>query len=50
MGLIFGHYIDGVATVQQIYILKRNDKRKDRCEVSGDQLALASGIAEQVLF
>jgi len=47
MGLIFGHYIDRVATVQQIYILTRNDKRKDRCEVSGDQLALASGIAEQ---
>jgi BRCA1/BRCA2-containing complex subunit 3 len=47
MGLIFGHYLDGVATIQQIYILTRNDKRKDRCEVSPDQLALASGVAEQ---
>jgi len=47
MGLIFGHHLHGVATIQQIYILTRNDKRKDRCEVSPDQLALASGIAEQ---
>jgi len=47
MGLIFGHFHEDVATVQQIYILSRNDKRRDRCEVSGEQLALASGIADQ---
>lgn len=50
MGLLFGEIANQQAYVYQIYILARSDKRKDRVEVSHDQLTKASGVAEQVGF
>lgn len=49
MGLLFGHTDETrIATVTQIHVLSRTDKRKDRCEVSFEQLTEAQQKAEQV--
>lgn len=49
MGLLFGKITEwNTAQITQIHILTRTDKRKDRVEVSDEQLTSAQQKAEQV--
>lgn len=49
MGLLIGETgSNAVAKISNLLILNRVDKRKDRCEVSGEQLASAASHAEQL--
>eukprot|EP00040_Diaphanoeca_grandis_P025830 m.143758 g.143758 ORF g.143758 m.143758 type:complete len:263 (+) comp30333_c0_seq2:243-1031(+) len=51
MGLLIGETVTPpqvVAKISHLLILNRVDKRKDRCEISSEQLAAASTHAEQL--
>jgi len=48
MGLLLGKIENNSATVYAIQILQRQDKRKDRVEVSDHQLVEASQVAEKI--
>ena len=47
MGLLLGHWSEGRASVLEALPLCRSDRRKDRVEVDGAQLAFASELAEE---
>ncbi|XP_058807435.1 lys-63-specific deubiquitinase BRCC36-like [Phymastichus coffea] len=48
MGLLIGGHIDGVTTISAVIILRRSDKKKDRVEISSEQLYMATAEAERL--
>jgi len=48
MGLLIGEVIDNTSHVYGVILLKRSDKRKDRVEISPEQLSNASTEAEKM--
>ena len=42
MGLLIGEICDDVAVVSALFLMRRSDKRKDRVEISPEQLTAAS--------
>jgi len=48
MGLLIGEVDENISHVYTVIVLKRSDKRKDRVEISPEQLSQASTEAEQV--
>uniref|UniRef100_A0A6B2LVH1 MPN domain-containing protein n=1 Tax=Arcella intermedia TaxID=1963864 RepID=A0A6B2LVH1_9EUKA len=48
MGLLYGTVVDEVAKICSVQILQRQDKRKDRVEVSDHQLVQATQYAEHL--
>ncbi|XP_014211487.1 lys-63-specific deubiquitinase BRCC36 [Copidosoma floridanum] len=48
MGLLIGDNAEGVTTISAAIILRRSDKKKDRVEISPDQLLKATNEAERL--
>ncbi|KAK0174369.1 hypothetical protein PV327_010146 [Microctonus hyperodae] len=48
MGLLIGDLDDGIAKISAVIILRRLDKKKDRVEISSEQLMEASAEAERL--
>lgn len=48
MGLLVGEIVDNISHVYGVIMLKRSDKRKDRVEISPEQLSSASTEAEKL--
>ncbi|XP_008202235.1 lys-63-specific deubiquitinase BRCC36 isoform X1 [Nasonia vitripennis] len=48
MGLLIGDNVDGVSNISAVIILRRSDKKKDRVEISSDQLLKATTEAERL--
>ncbi|XP_015586310.1 lys-63-specific deubiquitinase BRCC36 [Cephus cinctus] len=48
MGLLIGNFINGVAKISAVIILRRLDKKKDRVEISSEQVLKAAAEAERL--
>ncbi|KAG7188250.1 hypothetical protein KM043_016112 [Ampulex compressa] len=48
MGLLIGNFAYGVAKISAVIILRRSDKKKDRVEISSEQLLKAAAEAERL--
>ncbi|XP_044015653.1 lys-63-specific deubiquitinase BRCC36-like isoform X2 [Aphidius gifuensis] len=48
MGLLIGNSENGIANISAVVILKRLDKKKDRVEISDEQLLKAAADAERL--
>ncbi|XP_077268467.1 lys-63-specific deubiquitinase BRCC36 [Temnothorax americanus] len=48
MGLLIGNFACGVAKISAVIILRRLDKKKDRVEISSEQLLKAAAEAERL--
>ncbi|XP_034951708.1 lys-63-specific deubiquitinase BRCC36-like [Chelonus insularis] len=48
MGLLIGNLEDGIARISAVIILRRLDKKKDRVEISSEQLLKAAAEAERL--
>ncbi|XP_012273128.1 lys-63-specific deubiquitinase BRCC36 [Orussus abietinus] len=48
MGLLIGNFVSGVAKISAVIILRRSDKKKDRVEISSEQLLEAAAEAERL--
>ena len=48
MGLLIGNIVQNTAYIYDLCVLERSDKRKDRVEISPEQLASASAYAESL--
>ncbi|KAL6449054.1 hypothetical protein ACFW04_000636 [Cataglyphis niger] len=48
MGLLIGNFACGIAKISAVIILRRLDKKKDRVEISSEQLLKAAAEAERL--
>lgn len=48
MGLLIGNLEDGIAKISAVIIMRRSDKKKDRVEISSEQLLKAAAEAERL--